>query len=176
MISNTYTPPQSDKEAYNRWNFHETGPFYLSPAHVVMIGAVSKALDIGLFYNSDFKPFVAKELGVTQEQIDTTPSRVEGGAFGYEVYYARKYVEAQRLDALNIKIGKELNLAYGQNLGKLKLQDGKILSASTVITKDAVGATLEGKRGRLVLRTTLTYSSIKNKLDWQKVLKGETTC
>lgn len=152
-----YTPPTSTKEASARWEYGtERGA-----NQNALFAAVSKALDAGLFYNRDVDAFVAKELGVTDEQRKVGADKVEGGAFGYDIYHARKAVEKARADKSNSDAGKRLGLKVGENIGKLRLQDGKIASAATVEAVSEKDVTLIAKRGPQTIRVTIPYTSIE---------------
>lgn len=158
--TNRYTPPKSDKEARSRWVGElGNGDPVRGPGHEAMLDAVGKALDAGLFYTKEFNKFVADVLGVT-DQSAFAVDRTEGGPFGYEVYYARKVVEKERADNRNKDIGEKLRLSVGENIGRLRLNDGKIASASTIASVGDTSAVIMAKRGPQTIKVTLTFDSL----------------
>ena len=124
---------------WKRWKAKhpEDGPF--TEQDLRLMEAVRKAITAGLFYNTDVDAFVANELGVTTEQREIQPpkergaNRVEGGCFGYEVYFARKAVEMAGAMAENRAALARHGYQVGQKLGKVminhKTARGAIITA-----------------------------------------------
>lgn len=153
----TYVPPASVKEATDRWKHGSER----TASHQAVKDAVAKALDDGVFYNNQMTDRVAQALGVTDEQRQAGEKQVEGGAFGYDVYLARKEVEQERADKANREAKARLGLKVGENVGKLKLQDGKLASAATVETLGDTNLTLIAKRGPQTIRIDTTYAGLE---------------
>lgn len=161
----SYAAPPSVDDAKKRWNGDFNGKEFTKPERgqnqTALMESVGKALDAGLTANRKIDDFVAKNLGVTDEQRKAGLSEVEGGAFGYDVYLARKEVEQERTTDKNISLGKEFNLKVGENVGKLKLQDGKIASAATVEKLSDTRVTLTAKRGPQSVRLEMDYIGLE---------------
>lgn len=166
-----YTAPKSVEEARLRWkNFKGPEP-ERGQGHIALMDAVRKALDTKLFYNRDVDNFVAKELGVTAEQRKAGTSedpnatgpmdRVDGGAFGYDVYLAREVVESEKAKQAEIAAGERLKLIVGMNVGQVKLNDGKMAAAATVESLTPTGVVLTAKRGPQNIRITTGYVGLE---------------
>ena len=168
----TYVPPKSVEEARRRWSsseFNEPKPDR-GPGHQVLMDAVRKALAAKLFYNKDVDNFVANELGVTADQRKIgsaedpnaikSMDRVEGGAFGYDVYLARQEVESENARQAELVAAERMKLSVGMNVGKLKLNDGKLASAATVESMTPTGVVLVAQRGPQKIRITTGYVAL----------------
>lgn len=115
-----------------------------------LIEAVKKALDDGAcFYSSEMCDYVANLLNVSDEVRAVGANRVEGGYFGMDVHYARKYVEAQRANANEIAAFEEMSLTKGETIGSLIFNDGKLINCVKIekLNDDSMTITCTGKRG-----------------------------
>lgn len=159
--SSGYTLPTGD--TFKEWTGSLSPEFTPSKRQEMVMRAVSEALDKGIFYNDEMREFVADSLGVPSDMRSVTPEGRDDlpAIFSMDVGYARKAVEAIRARDANVAEAKRTKLQAGMNVGKLKLSDGKILSASTVesLTDDKV--TLVGSRGRSRLSVTVGYKDLK---------------
>lgn len=137
--------------------------FTPTPRQQRLMDEVKKVLDSGAFYNDDVTDKVAKALGVSDEVLASNRTRVQGGDFGYDVYHARKAVEAQAQEADAAKIRAELNLRAGDKLGTLIFNDFKQTNSVEVvsITEDGRRASLKGKRGAFTVTFETTVPTVK---------------
>lgn len=115
-----------------------------------LIDATRAALESGLFYSRHVLDAVVTALAhrLTPALLERGRGRVEGGDFGMETYYARKYIEACAQREHRRAAEARLSLAPGRALGTLIFNDGK-QTTSCVVTKWENGwGTLRGRRGR----------------------------
>lgn len=135
-----------------------------TPRQQRLILEVKKSLESGAFYASDVYAMVAKALGVSEEVLASNRTGVQRGDFGYDVYLARKFVEAQAQEAELQKIRAELkNLQTGDKLGTLIFSDGKQTRAVEVvrITQEGRCATFKGKRGAKTYEIEAAVHAVK---------------
>ncbi len=82
-VAETYSPPPSVQDARDRWTGKFNGknfePVVNGENQKILKESVARAIDSGLFYNRDVNDFVAKELGVTDEQRKIGTGEVDGG-------------------------------------------------------------------------------------------------
>lgn len=141
-----FTLDCSSHSIFTRWTGKDPETYVFTAQEERLMVAVSKALDLGLFYNSDVDEFVAKELEITAEQrsaqFQKPENAVHGGCFGYEVYHARKVVEARRSMKDNREAIEQYRYFVGQKLGRVKL-NGKIVSGTviTAVSPDQIALT-----------------------------------
>lgn len=118
----SFTIDPSADSIWERWHAKHPmdGPF--TEQDLNLMASVRRALASGLFYNRDVDDFVAEELGVTKEQREIQPKHhaIEGGCFGYEVYFARKNVERNDEIQANKAALVSHRWSVGQKIGKLK--------------------------------------------------------
>lgn len=132
----------------DQWRLCKSTAFEPTARQRLVMEAAERALDAGLFYNVDVNAAVAKDLGVTNEQLARNTERVDGGDFGFDVYYARSAVEAMRYQRKLVATAQALAFQSGDKVGALIFNDGK-RNTSMVVTKvDEAGIELEieGKR------------------------------
>ncbi len=127
-----------------------------------IMDVVAKAMDDGVFYNTDMNARVAKEMGYT--------GQVEQSNFSRDVYMARKVVEAQRAEKGAKKVQEELNLKAGDKLGVLVFNDFKVTSAVSVnsVTDNGRTVSIRGKRGAATVTATTSPTNIKYAIDRAK--------
>jgi N12 class adenine-specific DNA methylase/predicted ABC-type ATPase len=163
-----YIPPASTGEARSRWGHGAE----MTPQKRTLMASVKRALDAGLFYNTDVNNFVAKELGVTdaereigaQSYVDADGRNhygVAGGSFGYEVYLARKEAEKEAQQSAAVKAKDDLGLRVGENIGRI-MTSGKIGMGATVESLGEFDATLIFSRGGNKYRITLPYQAVES--------------
>lgn len=161
-----YKLPEA-KEMHNAWTRCEARGFIPSENQKLVIAVVKAALDSGLFYTTDVRSFCAKAMGLTSEQdaANFQPARVEGGVFGMECYYARKYLDAMSRFAREDKAHAQLKPHVGQKLGTIMFNDFKRSTGAVVSeVKDNV-ITLHFKRGKVLLGAEVSALVIKNAID-----------
>jgi hypothetical protein len=144
-----YELPQA-KSLHNSWGACESRGFQPSENQRLVISAVQSALDAGLYYTSDVRAHCAKMMAITpqQDSANFANARVEGGIFGMECYYARKYLEACSLHASEDKALARLQPHVGQKLGTIVLNDGKRSTGAVVTQVDGASMQLQFKRCR----------------------------
>ena len=160
-----YTPPASTSEVSDSWlGVWKRGA---TPNQDALMSAVQKALNAGLFYNNDVKDFVAKELGVTDAERAVGSGTVDGGAFGYDVYHARKELDRRAAEAANSRAVDELGLSTGVKLGVLVFNDSKVTKAVEVesVAEDKQSVTIKGKRGNTTVSGPVSPVSIKRAIE-----------
>ena len=81
---------------YDQWRLCKSPAFEPTARQRLVMESAERALDAGLFYTVDVNAAVAKDLGVTTEQLGRNTERVDGGDFAYDVFYARSAIEAIR--------------------------------------------------------------------------------
>ena len=137
-----------------------------TPRQAMVMAAVEKALDDGVFYNRDMDERVAQELGVPPEMREPGKGKVEGGWFGYDVYLARQVVQARRERENETRLSGLLSsLKPGDSLGTLMFNDGKQVRSTSVEAIDGQNILFTGKRGSVQVRGTVSPSQLKRAID-----------
>ncbi|CAG9236931.1 hypothetical protein PSP6_700014 [Paraburkholderia tropica] len=131
---------------------HHMGP--IEPHMMRLIGAVSRALESGLFYSDAVLAAVIADFGNYLQPGDTEigKSEVSGGQFGMEVYYARRYLDACDQRVMLDAAAEKLALRNGTHLGTLMFNDFKVTTGCVASGVSRSGVTVTGKRGRTVVR------------------------
>ena len=161
-----YTLPEA-KGMDTNWNACEARGFKPSANQQFVIAAVQTALDAGKYYSKEIIEHCATALGLTPEQKAANFKRMptEGGIFGMECYYARKYLDARRLHAEEDKAMEQLRPYVGQKLGTLMFNDFK-RNTGTVVTKvDGLQLQLQYKRGTNTLACETTALTVQRAID-----------
>lgn len=157
-------PPEkyAQQQGNESWMAAQSPSFKPTSRQQLLMDAVAKALDDGAYYNNDVDDHVAKALGVTLEQRARNSRGVEGGDFGFDVYNARRAVEAQRSNAKSREFANALNLNPGDALGTLIFNDGKVTTGVKVVGLNESGliATITGKRGAATLNGEVGVDAI----------------
>lgn len=156
------------------WRGEERADFKPTERQQAIMDAVGQAIDAGKFYTTDVVAFAAEKIGVTPEQRKQNTLGTENGDFGYDVYHARRAVEAQRKHNLAAKIAGELNLQAGDKLGTIVFNDFKINTNVTVesVSDDGQTISIKGKRGSYVVTATTSPIDIKNAIE-RAIEKGK---
>lgn len=103
-------------DAYRRWAPNRP----TTPEMQELMDAVTALLDAGMFYTSDVYAAIVRQFDFTDSELMREKGRVENGAIGMDIYYARKRVEEQRL-AVREKAAREaLAPVPGKKLGALR--------------------------------------------------------
>lgn len=129
------------------WRRAEALDFEPDARQKIVMDAVEKALANGVFYNRDMDEKVAEALGVGADVRSRKNSGTEGGDFGYDVYMARKAVEAKQRHAEIARVQAEQNFKAGDVLGTLIFNDFKVNTGVTVEAVNGDQIKLRGKRG-----------------------------
>lgn len=164
--SPAYEPP-SAKNVFDDWvrdgKSAEHPDYEPTDRQQMVMDAVARAVDGGLFYNTEVKDRVAKEMGYTGSQDD-------GTKFSLDVYMARKVVEKQRGNARSRKIAQEMNLQPGDNIGTIVPNDYKRITGLTVesVSETGFSVTVKGKRGAATVSGQMGVDSIKSGIERAK--------
>lgn len=143
-----YAPPKSVDAVPDSWQ--QVWRNGATPNQEILIESVQRALDAGNYYNKDVEAFVADDLGVSNESLQVGRDRVDGGAFGYDVYHARREIERREGFKANVDAANKLDLEPGKQLGTLVFNDAKQTKAVQVesISDDKQSVVLVGSRGK----------------------------
>lgn len=163
----SYQLPEHVGRDWNRDQKSARHPDYTPTARQrVLIAAVEKALDDGIFYNNDLRDRVAKDLAVDEATLARNNLNVVNGDFGHDIYQARLYVEAFRKRDDDKKVGSQLLLRVGENIGTLVFIDFK-KTTSVVVTAitEAGDVHINGKRGGCEVTGAVSMSAIRASLD-----------
>ena len=154
-------------DPYKDWAGCEAASFIPNTRQQPLINAVANAVDGGLFYTNEVVAKVAEILEVTPEVMAENTARVEHGNFGYDVYFARKTLEAQRTQAKRIAVKAQLRLVVGGKLGTIMFSDYKRVNATVVeaISENGMSITVIGKRGSLAVRGQLCPLQFKSVIE-----------
>lgn len=155
------------KELPNSWAACEARGFIPSENQKLVIAVVKAALASGLFYTTDVRSFCAKAMGLTSEQeaAQFQHSRVEGGVFGMDCYYARKYLDATSRFASEDKAHAQLKPHVGQKLGTIMFNDFKRNTGAIVSEVNDRMITLHFKRSKCLLGAEVTALSIQHAIN-----------
>jgi len=153
----TYTPPENNdyqkdwKGEYKQGRITEEHPeFKPTERQQIIIDATKKALDEGITFTQPIQNRVGEILVVPKDsplRIASAENNVEGGVFGMDVYYAEKYINAQKKLANNIQAAKDYGFTAGYKVGKIKTSNDEVLTSVVISSIDKYGdVTLSGKR------------------------------
>ena len=140
-------------EFHKAWLGCETRSYVPTPNQAFVIGAVEKALAQGLYYSSEVREFCAKLLGLELEEIERNfkGTKVEGGIFGMECYYARSYLRAKDSFAAMDRAHEALQPKVGMVLGTIMFNDYKRKTQSEVIEVNGLEVRVRSKMGKNVV-------------------------
>lgn len=130
----------------------------------VLVDAVSQALDEGVIYNKDLNKRVAEILNIPQSVLDVNTRNTENGDFGYDVFNARKKVEANNRDNSNNEARERLKsrLSVGRNIGTIVTDSGKTLRRATIESMDDKSVKIAGTTGSKRLMYGVNYSTLED--------------
>lgn len=161
-----YQPLASCDQIYEDWVGSEARGFSPTQRQQILIDVVRAALQAGCHYDDDVMAHCARALSVPQDQLDAGRASVHGGHFGYDLYYARRYLYAVKRISDENDAHAALKPAIGQNLGTLIFNsDFKQLTSVTVIAVEGMAVKLEGKRGASRWTVTTTAVGIKSAIE-----------
>jgi hypothetical protein len=123
-VTPRYELPPTGK-CYEEWLTYKAPELKPNLRQQLVMAAAARAIDAGLFYNVDVNAAVAADLGVTREQLARNTQKVDGGDFGYDVYFARGAVEAIRHQQRLVDTAAALALRPGDKVGAIIFNDGK---------------------------------------------------
>lgn len=164
-----YTLPPEPMKVGDDWDGCAIEGYVPCPRRKLLMDAVEVALREGLFYNRDVVERVAALVQVSaQERSLQMRPAVEGGVFGYDVYMARKAVEAGEEHKLRRSLALAMQLREGENIGRLifTCTGGKVESAVTVNQVHERGHfTLISKRGAQQVRIHTDAIGLRDAID-----------
>ena len=165
-------------KCYDEWRAYQSPAFEPNARQLLVMAAVARAIDAGLFYNSDLNEAVAAALGVTPEQLARNTDKVSGGDFAYDVYYARSAVQARRAHEKLCETAATLSLKPGDKAGALIFNDGKRTTGVVIREAGAEGRELvvEGKRGGKPVGLRCNVSALANAIQtaWERKARPDT--
>lgn len=163
-----YTAPE---DVHGDWLGSQRSDFKPNARQQMLMDSVQKALDAGAFYNDAVQDKVAKDLGVTQVQLASNKTNVQGGDFGYDVYHARKALDAAKNHALEKQIREELNLKEGDKLGTLVFNNDFKVNTNVVVksvSEDGNSVELDGKRGAYTVTVSTNPAAVRYSIERAK--------
>lgn len=143
---------ETERDAvYKRWQGSLLKEYAPLPYQAKLIASVQNALAKGKFYNTEVDAFVKDELGayIPEEAWQRNITGVQGGDVGYEIYHARKYVEAQQEYAAQAQAMADHGWQVGDKFSKLRTNDGRTYTGCeiTSISEDGRHIVLASRRG-----------------------------
>jgi len=156
---------------YNDWNACEFRVFTLTDRQLLVVNAVREAVDVkGLFYSSEVFDFCIERLKPSDADKLKGLGKVERGEVGMDLYYARKYLDAQKRFQNEDEAHALLRPYVGMKLGSLVFQDFKLTTSWVVKAVDGPRVTLIGKRGGNEVGCRRDYVSRMDLSDATRVL------
>lgn len=151
----------------NSWAACEARTFQPNPMQQMVVEAVQAALDSGLFYTDDVCVFSAKYLSLTADQISANfdNSRVEGGIFGMQAYYARRYIESRILHSKEDQAAASLKPVVGQKIGTIVFNDYKRNTGAFILAVQGLILKLQFKRGKNTYEAEVTALTLSYAID-----------
>jgi hypothetical protein len=146
-----YTHYPLADDAYKAWTPVVAGLVTPDEHMVRLIESTQKALDSGLFYSAEVKAFVAADMNISPEVASRNKTRVEGGDFGYETFYAQKYLERRAHERALTEAENTLGLVPGKDLGTIMFNDYKLNTKCVVESIEGTQVKIVGKRGRYTM-------------------------
>lgn len=148
------------------WSGYALRAFQPTERQRPVIEAVRAALAAELFYSNEIMQFCAQQLCVTPAQAAVGAKRVEGGEFGMDCYYARRYLESREKIAAEDAAHQRLAPRVGMRLGTLRFNDFK---RNTGMVVDEVlpdgRLKLRGKRGAYEVTVECTALQVAKAVD-----------
>ena len=135
-------------DSYKDWARNEARDFVPTDRQRLVIESVRRAtVDESLFYTKDVYAFCVKELNPSTEILCVNAEKVEGGEFGMDLYYARRYLDAQKHFAAVDAAHARLKPQAGMVLGTLVLQDFKRNTGAKIVAVEGYEFRVQMKRG-----------------------------
>lgn len=156
-----------EKDPYDDWvGRHHIRTFVPDARQQLVLDAVQAALDMGLYYTSAVREECAARLGLTPEQLDANfKTRVEGGRFGMDLYYARDVLDRRHLAAQEDAAAEALNVHVGQKLGTIMFNDFKRCTGTQVVQVDGRFVKVQFRRGVPYMQVQVTPLQLKYAID-----------
>lgn len=142
------------------WQRHAAADFAPTARQQLVMAATARALAAGHFYSGDVNDAVAADLAVTPEQRARNSHQVEGGDFGFDVYYAQRAVEAAREHKVLLETARVLGLQPGVKVGTLRFNDGTKTSSCVIRSVEDGGTQLVIEGTRRAQAVTLSCSVV----------------
>jgi hypothetical protein len=152
--------------ACQEWARHACRDFVPTERQRRIIEAVQAALDAKLFYTDDVDKFCAQRLHVTTAQAHVSADKVQGGEFGMDCYFARRYLDSRRQFEAEDAAHQRLAPRVGMHLGTLMFNDFK-RNTGMIVEELLAGGRLKlrGKRGAYVVTLECTALQIALAID-----------
>lgn len=145
ITSSPYTLPV---KSFDDWAGHERWDYQPTARQLPVIEAVRTACAEGLYYTNAVRARCAILLKPTAEQLAVLADKVEGGEFGMDCYYARRYLDAQVVFEKVKQTFAQLRPFAGMKLGTLVFSDRKRVTGVTVVGVEGYFVEIAGQRGR----------------------------
>lgn len=157
----------SAKDVSRNWDGRKQRGFEPTSSQVLVIDAVQAALGAGKFYSDEVVAYCAAFLGLSEEDrlANFDRTRVEGGMFGMDCYYARDYLQHCKDVAAEAQARTLLQLREGRALGVLVFNDGKRVTGCSVVEVRDDDTVLSGKRGSKILVLAAKATAIQHAMD-----------
>lgn len=140
-----YTLPD---KSFDDWAGHQQWDYQPTARQLIVIEAVRTARSEGLYYTNAVQARCAVLLKPTAEQLAVRADKVEGGEFGMDCYYARRYLDAQVVFEKVKETFAQLQPFVGMKLGTLMFSDRKRTTGVTVVGVEGYSVEVVGRRGR----------------------------
>jgi hypothetical protein len=163
LVTPRYELPEAGK-CHEEWRGYESRAFQPTQRQLLVIEAAARAIDGGAFYSVDVRSAVAADLGVTPEQLARNTHGVEGGDFGYDLYFASGALNAIRRHQKAVETARALGLQAGDGIGAIIFNDGKRNTGAVVQSVSADGIELEirAKRGGKLIAFACRIDALAN--------------
>ena len=161
-MTTTYTMPANP---YDDWRGCEYRGFVLSARQELVIAAVRQCANEGLRYADEVQTRCRALLNPSADELAVNINKVDGGWFGMDVYYARKYIDQAAKYAAEDAANTALNATAGMALGQLMFNDYKLTRAVSIINVDDKGIWISGSRGTAKIVATVSAMQIKHAMD-----------
>ena len=162
-----YKLPEGRSSLHDHWSGCERRGFVPTANQQLVIAEVQSALDAGLYYTSEVREHCARAIGLSEEadQANFENFRVEGGVFGMDCYYARRYLDARKVHAAEDDARARLRPFVGQRLGTIVFSDFKRCTGAFISKVEAEKLELQCKRGSHLLTYEVSVLNVKHAID-----------
>lgn len=148
-----YRPSLTAREAGKRWR-ESSGR---EPWQLTLKASVDRALDSGLHYTQDVLAFVVEDMAISEEAQARDCERVQGGALGMDVYYARKQLDEEARQRREAELKAAFCLRPGEKIGKIMAGDHKQILGCEVLAVSDRGVKLRGSRGPIKVEADASF-------------------
>lgn len=162
-----YKLPEARSSLHDSWSGCELRGFVPNANQQLVIDVVRSALDAGLYYTRDVRDHCARAIGLNavDDKANFQNMPVEGGVFGMECYYARKYLDARKVHAAEDEVSARLRPHVGQRLGTVMFNDFKRCTGAVITKVAGEKLELQCKRGTSLLTFEVSVLSVKHGID-----------